>query len=93
MSMLQSGLKVQIDFWESHLGNSEWDWNNIASYIRQNEQARPLTRKQIEASRFFDPDCHGHNRELHVGPRDDGSQYSPLIQKLMEIAKRHGAPT
>lgn len=86
--------KVQIDSWESHLGNAGWNWKNISSYIRRNERSRPPTKRQIEAGHSFDPECHGQDiGDLHIGPRDEGGQYSPLIQKLMDIAHRSGAPT
>jgi choline dehydrogenase-like flavoprotein len=83
--------KVQIDSWESHLGNPGWNWKNISSYIRRNEQARPPSDRQIEAGHFFDPECHGTKGALHVGPRDGGSEYSPLIKRLMEVVKKRDA--
>lgn len=81
--------KVQIDSWESHLGNKGWNFDNISSYIRRNEQARPPTPEQIEAGHSYDPRCHGMNGELHVGPR--GGQISPLIKRLMGVVKKTGA--
>ena len=82
--------KVQIDSWESHLGNRGWNFDNISSYIRRNEKARPPTPEQIEAGYGYKHECHGENGDLHVGPRE--GQLSPLIKKLMAMAKKGGAP-
>ncbi|KAJ5133113.1 glucose oxidase [Penicillium atrosanguineum] len=82
--------KVQIDSWESHLGNGGWNFDNISSYIRRNEKARPPTPEQIEAGHSYKPECHGTHGDLHVGPR--GGRLSPIIKRLMGVVKKGGAP-
>ncbi|KAJ5729526.1 glucose oxidase [Penicillium malachiteum] len=88
-----SPAKIQIDSWESHLGNRGWNWKNLSSYIREMEHAHHPSRKQIEAGHFFDPHCHGDNGAIHVSVRDDGSQYSPIIPSFMKMMARHGVST
>ncbi|KAJ5758492.1 glucose oxidase [Penicillium odoratum] len=88
-----SPAKIQIDSWESHLGNKGWNWQTLSSYIHKSERARPPTNEQIEAGHFFDPQCHGTNGAIHVGARDTGVRYSPMIRSVMKMLAGRGVPT
>ncbi|KAJ5703087.1 glucose oxidase precursor [Penicillium malachiteum] len=88
-----SPAKIQIDSWESHLGNTGWNWRNLSSYIREMEHAHHPSRKQIEAGHFFDPHCHGYNGPIHVSVRDEGSSFSPIIPSFMKTMARRGVST
>lgn len=87
-----SPASIQIDSWESHLGNHGWNWRNVSSYIRTAERARHPTQEQIKAGHHFDPECHGTNGEIHVGARDMGTPYSPMIRSVMKILAGRGVP-
>lgn len=88
-----SPAKVQIDSWESHLENTGWNWQNVSSYIHGIENVRTPTPEQVAAGYHFDPDCHGMHGEVHVGPRDSGTRYSPVIRALMKTVAKRGIPT
>ncbi|KAJ5670959.1 glucose oxidase [Penicillium longicatenatum] len=88
-----SPASIQIDSWESHLGNHGWNWRNLSSYIRKAERARHPTPEQIKAGHFFDPKCHGTDGEIHVGARDTGTRYSPMIRSVMKMLAGRGIPT
>ncbi|KAJ6086295.1 glucose oxidase [Penicillium sp. IBT 16267x] len=88
-----SPASIQIDSWESHLGNQGWNWRNLSSYIHKAEHARHPTQEQIEAGHFFDPHCHGTNGRIHVGARDTGTRYSPIIRSIMKMLSGSGIPT
>ncbi|KAJ5914953.1 glucose oxidase [Penicillium tannophilum] len=88
-----SPASIQIDSWETHLGNHGWNWKNLSSYIRKAERARHPTQAQIKAGHYFDPACHGTNGEIHVGARDTGTPYSPMIRSVMKMLAGRGIPT
>ncbi|KAJ5784270.1 glucose oxidase [Penicillium pulvis] len=88
-----SPASIQIDSWETHLGNHGWNWKNLSSYIRKAERARHPTQEQIKAGHYFDPECHGTNGEIHVGARDTGTPYSPMIRSVMKMLAGRGIPT
>ncbi|KAJ5645880.1 glucose oxidase precursor [Penicillium lividum] len=88
-----SPAKIQIDSWESHLGNKGWNWQTLSSYIHKSERARPPTHEQTEAGHFFDPQCHGKNGAIHVGARDTGVRYSPMIRAVMKMLAGRGVLT
>ncbi|KAJ5924999.1 glucose oxidase [Penicillium verhagenii] len=88
-----SPASIQIDSWESHLGNPGWNWQNVSSYIRKSERARHPTQEQIEAGHFFNPKCHGMEGAVNVGPRDIGTRYSPMIRSVMSMLAGRGVPT
>ncbi|KAJ5113192.1 glucose oxidase precursor [Penicillium angulare] len=88
-----SPAKIQIDSWESHLGNKGWNWENLSYYIHQMEHTHRPTRDQIKAGHCFDPNCHGDDGPVHISARDTGSQYSPIIRSFMKMLERLGVPT
>ncbi|RDW79462.1 hypothetical protein BP6252_04100 [Coleophoma cylindrospora] len=85
--------KAQIDSWETVFGNKGWNWDNLTYYMDMAEAARYPTQAQINAGHYFDPSCHGFNGTVHVGPRDTGVAWSPLMKALMSTAKDRGIPT
>ncbi|KAJ5907334.1 glucose oxidase [Penicillium taxi] len=88
-----SPAKIQIDFWESHLGNKGWNWKTLYPYIKKKERAHPPTKEQIAAGFSFDLKCHGEYGKINVSPRDSGERYSPIIRSLMTAVERRGVPT
>nr|CAC12802.1 glucose oxidase [Aspergillus niger] len=85
--------KVQVDSWETVFGNEGWNWENVAAYSLEAERARAPNAKQVAAGHYFDPSCHGTNGTVHVGPRDTGDDYTPIIDALMTTVENMGVPT
>ncbi|KZF20057.1 GMC oxidoreductase [Xylona heveae TC161] len=85
--------KVQIDSWESVLGNEGWNWDNLTAYSHKAELVREPNQAQIDAGHYLDPSCHGFNGTVHAGPRDTGDKYSPLMKALMSVVSGQGYPT
>jgi choline dehydrogenase-like flavoprotein len=85
--------KVQIDSWESHLGNPGWNWKNVSQYIHKAEKARTPTPEQIAAGHYFDHQCHGLNGAVHVSPRDTGKPWSRIMRTLMKMVRSQGIAT
>ncbi|PYI04761.1 glucose oxidase [Aspergillus sclerotiicarbonarius CBS 121057] len=85
--------KVQVDSWETVFGNEGWNWDNVAAYSLEAELARAPNAKQIAAGHYFDESCHGMNGTVHVGPRDTGEDYTPIIEALMTTVDKRGVPT
>ncbi|CEJ61000.1 Putative Glucose oxidase [Penicillium brasilianum] len=85
--------KVQIDSWETVLGNPGWNWHNLKEYMKKAEVARYPTSIQTAAGHFFNASCHGFNGTIPAGPRDDGRSYSVLMRALMNTTAAMGVPT
>ncbi|CRG90472.1 hypothetical protein PISL3812_07516 [Talaromyces islandicus] len=85
--------KVQIDSWETVLGNPGWNYDTLKGYMKKAELARYPTDTEIAAGIHFDPTCHGFNGTVHAGPRNDGRPYSPLIKALMNTTSAMGIST
>ncbi|OOQ88750.1 Glucose oxidase [Penicillium brasilianum] len=85
--------KVQIDSWETVLGNPGWNWHNLNEYMKKAEVARYPTPIQTAAGQFFNASCHGFNGTIPAGPRDDGRSYSVLMRALMNTTRAMGVPT
>lgn len=85
--------KVQIDSWETVLGNPGWNWHNLNEYMKKAEVARYPTPIQTAAGQFFNASCHGFNGTIPAGPRDDGRSYSVLMRALMNTTAAMGVPT
>ncbi|CAG7971864.1 unnamed protein product [Penicillium olsonii] len=85
--------KVQIDSWEKVFGMEGWNWDTVFEAMNKIERARPPTAAQISAGHSFDPSCHGFNGTVHVGPRDDGKSFSPIMRALMNTTSDSGVPT
>ena len=84
--------KSQVDSWETVFGNAGWNWDNLVQYMHRIEHARAPNQKQIDAGHYFDPQCHGTNGTIHVGFRDTGEAYSPVVKALMDTASKEGVP-
>lgn len=84
--------KVQIDSWEAVFGNEGWNWDDLLPYMLKIENARPPNQGQIDAGHYFNPKCHGMNGSVHVGPRDTGEPFSPIIRALMDTVSEDGVP-
>lgn len=84
--------KTQLDSWEKVFGNHGWTWDGLLPYMHGIENARAPNQKQIDAGHYFDPECHGTNGSVHVGPRDTGQPYSPVIKAWMDTVKHEGVP-
>lgn len=84
--------KAQLDAWESVFGNAGWNWDELVPYMHKIEHARAPNQKQIDAGHYFDPACHGMNGTVHVGPRDTGETYSPIVKALMDTVSADGVP-
>lgn len=85
--------KVQIDSWETVLGNTGWNYDALKGYMKEAELARYPTASQIAAGIYFNETCHGFNGTVNAGPRDDGTPYSPLMKALMNTTSAKGVPT
>ncbi|KAJ5328114.1 Glucose-methanol-choline oxidoreductase [Penicillium brevicompactum] len=85
--------KVQIDSWEKVFGMEGWNWDTVFEAMNKIERARPPTADQILAGHSFDPSCHGFNGTVHVGPRDDGQPFSPIMRALINTTSESGIPT
>ena len=84
--------KAQLDAWESVFGNPGWTWDALVPYMHQIEHARAPSQQQVDAGHYFDPACHGMNGSVHVGPRDTGEAYSPIVRALMDTVRADGVP-
>ncbi|CAI7589920.1 unnamed protein product [Penicillium glandicola] len=84
--------KAQVDSWEEVFGMEGWNWDNLLPYMNKAEASRPPNSDQIAAGHHFDPSCHGVNGTVHVGPRDTGEKFSPMIKSLMNTANESGVP-
>jgi choline dehydrogenase-like flavoprotein len=85
--------KVQIDSWEKVFGMEGWNWDNVVEAMNKNERSRAPTDAQVAAGYAFDASCHGFNGTVHVGPRDDGQSFSPIMRALMNTVSESGVPT
>ncbi|KAJ5193242.1 hypothetical protein N7449_009384 [Penicillium cf. viridicatum] len=83
---------AQVNSWEEVFGMEGWNWDNLLPYMNRVEASRPPNPAQIAAGHHFDPTCHGVNGTVHVGPRDTGESFSPMIKGLMNTAKESGVP-
>ncbi|KFZ04479.1 hypothetical protein V502_10116, partial [Pseudogymnoascus sp. VKM F-4520 (FW-2644)] len=84
--------KVQLDSWETVFGNKGWNWDNLTHYMSMAELSRPPNQKEIDAGHYFNASCHGTNGTVHVGPRDTGKPYSPIMKALMDTVSQLGVP-
>lgn len=85
--------KVQIDSWEKVFGNKGWNWDTLNKQMNAAERARFPTAAQVAAGHYFDPSCHGFNGSIPSGPRDDGSEYTPIVRALMNTTAAMGIQT
>ncbi|KAL3468819.1 GMC oxidoreductase-domain-containing protein [Aspergillus californicus] len=85
--------KVQIDSWEEVFGMEGWNWDSVLEYMNKAERARAPDASQLAAGHSFDPSCHGFNGTVHVGYRDTGEPWSPLMRALMNTTSAAGVPT
>ncbi|KAJ6167117.1 hypothetical protein N7470_002564 [Penicillium chermesinum] len=85
--------KVQIDAWEKVFGMEGWNWEGLVEYMNAAERARPPTDAQIAAGHAFNASCHGFNGTVHSGPRDNGQDFSPIMQALINSTSAMGIPT
>lgn len=85
--------KVQIDSWETVFGMKGWNWEGLVEYMDASERARPPTDAQIAAGHAFNSSCHGFNGTVHSGPRDNGQDWSPVVQALISSASDMGVAT
>lgn len=85
--------KIQIDSWEKVFGNKGWNWDTLNKYMNQAERARFPTAAQVAAGHYFNASCHGFNGTIPSGPRDDGTQYTPIIRALMNTTADMGIET
>ncbi|KAJ5511058.1 hypothetical protein LT330_006245 [Penicillium expansum] len=84
--------KAQVDSWESVFGMEGWNWDSLLPYMKKIEAARAPNAEQIAAGHYYDPSCHGTDGIVHVGPRDTGESFSPMIKSLMKNANNSGIP-
>lgn len=84
--------KVQLDSWETVFENKGWNWENLTHYMSMAELARSPNQKEIDAGHYFDASCHGMNGTVHVGPRNTGEPYSPIMKALMGTVSQLGVP-
>ncbi|EKV19891.1 Glucose oxidase, putative [Penicillium digitatum] len=84
--------KAQVDSWEGVFGMEGWNWDSLLPYMKKIEAARPPNAEQIAAGHNFDPSCHGTDGTVHVGPRDTGENFSPMIKSLMNTVEKSGVP-
>ena len=82
--------KAQVDSWETVFGNQGWNWDDLLPYMLKIEKARAPDQRQVEAGHYFNPQCHGFNGSVHVGPRDTGEPYSPIMRALMNTVSEEG---
>ena len=60
--------------------------------MKKIEKSRSPSPKQIAAGHHFDASCHGMNGTVHVGARDTGESFSPMIKSLMNTGEALGIP-
>ncbi|KGO71456.1 Glucose-methanol-choline oxidoreductase [Penicillium italicum] len=84
--------KVQIDSWEGVFGMEGWNWERLLHYMKKVETVSPPSMKQIAAGHYFDPSCYGTDGVVHVGHRDTGETFTPMIKSLMNTLKKSGVP-
>ncbi|KAJ5752191.1 hypothetical protein N7520_009108 [Penicillium odoratum] len=85
--------KVQIDSWEKVFGNEGWNWDGMLKYMNKAEHARFPTAAQLAAGHSFNASCHGFNGTIPSGPRDDGSNYTPIVRALINTTAAMGITT
>lgn len=84
--------KVQIDSWETVFGMTGWNWGNISQYMSKAEITTAPNTAQIAAGFSFNASCHGFNGSVHVGVRDNGGAWTPMIKALMNTTSSLGVP-
>lgn len=84
--------RVQLDSWETVFGNDGWNWNNLTHYMSKTELARAPNQEEVRAGHYFNASCHGMNGTVHLGPRDTGEPYSPIMRALMGTVNQRGVP-
>ncbi|OGE54160.1 hypothetical protein PENARI_c006G11044 [Penicillium arizonense] len=84
--------KAQLDSWESVFGMDGWNWDSLLPYMKKIEKSRSPSPEQIAAGHHFDASCHGMNGTVHVGARDTGESFSPMIKSLMNTGEALGVP-
>ncbi|KAJ6085502.1 hypothetical protein N7499_005131 [Penicillium canescens] len=73
-------------------GMDGWNWDSLLPYMKKIEKARSPSPEQIAAGHHFDASCHGMNGTVHVGARDTGESFSPMIKSLMNTGEALGIP-